>query len=61
MDVIFPHTFAIKNNVRGLPEDINSIYNILARRTDGKGDVKGHKEAEYTRWLQREGEKGTGG
>ena len=43
------HTFAIENDVGGLPEDVNGVHDILARRTDGKSDIEGHGEEEYTR------------
>ena len=47
---VVSHTFAIENNIRRLPEDINSVHNILARRADGKSNVERHREEEYTRW-----------
>jgi hypothetical protein len=46
---IVSHTFAIENNIRRLPEDINSVDNILACRADGKRDVERHREEGYTR------------
>jgi len=42
-------TFAIENDIGRLPEDINSVNDVLARRTDGKGNVERHKKEEYTR------------
>lgn len=43
-------TFAVDNDVGRLPEDIDSVDNILTCRADGKSDVERHKGEEYTRW-----------
>jgi hypothetical protein len=47
---IVPHTFAIENDIRRFPENINSVHNILARCADSESDVEGHKDEGYTRW-----------
>ena len=63
---IVSHTFTIENDIRRFSEDVNSVYNILARRTDGKGDIEWHKGKEQTGqwrrgrrrrngWLRRDG------
>ena len=51
-DIIY-HTFTIENNIRRLSEDVNSVHNILACRTDGKSDVERHKK-----YMQDGGEEG---
>jgi len=55
---IFPHTFAIENNVRGLSEDIDSVHNVLTSRADGKSDVEWHRGGGK---CTRRGEEGEGG
>lgn len=46
---IVSHTFAIKNNIRRFPEDIDGVNNVLACRADGKSNVERHREDECTR------------
>lgn len=59
---IFLRTFAIENNVRGFPQDIDSIHDILARRTDGKSDVEGHNgRGIHKMTVMKEREEGMGG
>jgi len=59
---IFPHTFAIENNVRRLPEDIDSVHDILASRADGKSDVEWHgRRGMYKTVEKRERREGMGG
>lgn len=55
------HTFAIDNNIRRLPEDVNGMNDILARRTNGIGDVERHKGEGCARWCWRDGEEGNRG
>ena len=45
------HTFAIDNNVRRFPEDIDSVDDILAGRANGESDIERHKEERCTGWC----------
>ena len=59
---IFPHTFAIKNNVGRLPEDVDGVHDILASRADGKSDVEWHGgRGMHKTGVKREGREGMGG
>ena len=59
---LISRTFAIENNVRRLPENIDSVHDILASRADGESDVEWHGgRGMYKTVVKRRGREGMGG